>query len=407
MITEAIILAGGKGTRLQSVVKDIPKPMADINGRPFLSNILDTISKQGITTAYLAVGFKKEVVKLYYGKYYANLTIHYVDEDYPLGTGGAIKKALNHTKTSDILILNGDTLFDVDIQSFYDFHKTEKAAISLALKPLSDFDRYGTVELNEDSIITNFSEKQYRFKGNINGGCYLINKEKIKLNNYPETFSFETDFLEQTTQVYLQKGFISDGYFIDIGIPEDYRKAQTDLEIENNTTLIIDQTWTLFLDRDGVINKKRDNDYVKSISEFELIEGVTESITKLVNVFGELVVVTNQQCVGKGIISAKELDTIHEYMTSLIPELTNIYYAPQLVSEKSFMRKPNTGMAEKAKKNNPNINFSKSILVGDSLSDIEFGIRKGMITVFIGTKNTRSNFTFNSLKEFCNFIVNK
>lgn len=149
----------------------------------------------------------------------------------------------------------------------------------------------------------------------------------------------------------------------------------------------IDKSWTLFLDRDGVINVRNFDGYITSIDSFKFIEGAIEALIRFSNTFGRIVIVTNQQCIGKGIIKAHELDLIHEYMISEIQKaggkIDKVYYAPQLASEKSIYRKPNSGMADLAKQDFPEIDFKKSIIVGDSISDMDFGINKGMKTVFI------------------------
>ncbi len=149
----------------------------------------------------------------------------------------------------------------------------------------------------------------------------------------------------------------------------------------------VDQSWTLFLDRDGVINRKLENDYVKCIEEFDFIDGVKEAIVKARKLFGRIVVVTNQQGIGKGIMSHKDLEQVHDYMLASLEkagaQIDKIYYCPELASKNAPCRKPNVGMAEAAKKDFPEIDFSKSIMIGDSDSDIEMGKRCGMKTVLI------------------------
>jgi histidinol-phosphate phosphatase family protein len=154
--------------------------------------------------------------------------------------------------------------------------------------------------------------------------------------------------------------------------------------------LPIDKSWTLFLDRDGVINRLRENDYVKNWSEFEFLPGAKESIRGFSDLFGRIVVVTNQQGIGKGIYTVEDLESIHLNMVLEVilsgGRIDRVYFAPQLEKEKSNMRKPNTGMAEKAAEDFPEINFEQSIIIGDSTSDMEFGKRKGMKTILVGEK---------------------
>lgn len=157
----------------------------------------------------------------------------------------------------------------------------------------------------------------------------------------------------------------------------------------------IDESWSLFLDRDGVINKKLPEDYVKNWNEFTFLDKVPETISSLTKVFGKIFIVTNQQGIGKGIMTERDLDQIHDRMMEEIRyaggKINKIYYSPYRVEEKSVFRKPNVGMARKAKIDFPEIDFDKSIMAGDSITDMEFGKNAGMITVFISEdKETRS-----------------
>lgn len=173
--------------------------------------------------------------------------------------------------------------------------------------------------------------------------------------------------------------------------------------------LNINKSWTLFLDRDGVINKKLDNDYVKHWIEFEFIEGVFEALKKVDSIFGKIVIVTNQQGIGKQLYRVEDLELIHKNMIYEISYLggriDKAYFSPHLSSENHPTRKPNTGMAVQAQKDFPEIDLSRSIIVGDSMSDMEFGRNAGMKTVFISEEKKQDDkidFQFKSLIEFAN-----
>lgn len=222
---EAIVLAGGLGTRLRSVVVDLPKPMAPIGDKPFLEYILKYLQKNGITRAILSVGYKWETIKEYFGDKFENIELVYSVEDEPLGTGGAIKKAMNQVKNSQVYIINGDTFFDVDLKSL---DLKDKSKLILSLKHMTDFDRYGCVEKDENNLVTAFTEKGYRESGNINGGIYLASKDIFSEYDLDEKFSFE-EFMQENFKQLKINSAIFDNYFIDIGIPEDYEKAQVDL----------------------------------------------------------------------------------------------------------------------------------------------------------------------------------
>lgn len=227
---EAIILAGGFGTRLQSVVKDVPKPMADINGKPFLEYLLVFLAKNGCKKVILSVGYKKESIIDFFKDSYLDMQVVYSVEDAPLGTGGAIRKAISLVDKDDVLVLNGDTFFLLDIAKMYEAHKKNGSKITMALKPMVDFDRYGSVSVDGDTIVS-FEEKGFKKEGLINAGAYLINRVLFQnLNELCDIFSFEKDFLEKYITTVKPTAFVQSGYFIDIGIPEDYEKAKETLD---------------------------------------------------------------------------------------------------------------------------------------------------------------------------------
>lgn len=228
MTNEAIILAGGFGTRLARVV-DVPKPMAPINDIPFLEYILNYLEKHQVTKIHLAVGYKYQVIVDYFGKQYKNCELNYVVEDTPLGTGGAIKKALTEVESDKVFIINGDTFFDVDLSKMDAEFSANNVTVSLALKPMKNFDRYGVVEVDATNKILAFKEKQHCESGAINGGIYLLKTNIFDGLDFPEQFSLEQDYFDVYCSQTNFYGFISDTYFIDIGIPTDYAKAQEEL----------------------------------------------------------------------------------------------------------------------------------------------------------------------------------
>lgn len=221
---EAVILAGGFGTRLQKVVHDVPKPMAPVAGKPFLSYLLDQLDRQGCTHAILAVGYKREVIQNFFGFSYKHISLTYSVEETPLLTGGALKKALQMVKEDTVLVLNGDTFFGVNFSKMMDFHHNSHSAVTLAVKELHDFSRYGTVVFDDKYRITRFIEKKVCRKGFINGGVYVLNRTLFN-DIHQDRFMMEKDFLEKYVDTKVFSAFPCDGYFIDIGIPEDYEKA--------------------------------------------------------------------------------------------------------------------------------------------------------------------------------------
>ena len=225
MQVEAIILAGGMGTRLRSVISDIPKPMAPVANRPFIAYILDQLSTSDITNVKLSVGYKHEVVKDYFGPKYKHLNLTYVIEEQALGTGGGIRLAAEKCESDTVIIFNGDTFFDINISNIVEQHHQNKNGMTIALKHMSEVNRYGMVDL-EDNTIIGFTEKSETPKtGWINGGIYVLDRHLFLSKTDPSQFSMEVDFMEKVIGDVRLEGHKSQGYFIDIGIPEDYTKA--------------------------------------------------------------------------------------------------------------------------------------------------------------------------------------
>lgn len=227
---EVILLAGGPGVRLQDVIRGIPKPMADINGKPFLWYVLSYLAKQGVNKIIMAIGYKHEIIKEYFKDRYDSIEIKYSIEKEPLGTGGAIKNALAIAEDRDIFVINGDTFFNIDLRTFYSFHRHKASNVTIALKLMKDFDRYGAVTINGENRLIGFEEKQFRSIGLINGGIYIIKTDIFNSIKFPDKFSFETDFLEKYYKERKIYAYIFDEYFIDIGIPEDYKGAKNDFK---------------------------------------------------------------------------------------------------------------------------------------------------------------------------------
>ena len=229
---DAIILAGGLGTRLSSVVHDIPKCMAPVAGHPFLYYLLRYLSSYPIDKVILSVGHLREHIFTWVDSCREQFPfpIVYAIEENPLGTGGAIQLAMKQVDSPEAVIINGDTFFDVDLNCLLREHNSSGTPLTVALKPMNGFDRFGNVVLGEDARIATFQEKQYCEKGLINGGIYIINREHPFFTGQPERFSFEKNVLENPVNRGLLSGFSHDNYFMDMGIPEDYARINEDFK---------------------------------------------------------------------------------------------------------------------------------------------------------------------------------
>lgn len=227
---EAIVLAGGLGTRLQGVIGAYPKCMAPVNGRPFLGYLFDYLEQQKCTRVILSLGYKHKVITDWLEDQDVYFEIDCVIEDEPLGTGGGILAAVDVAETEDVAVVNGDTMFRVNLAEQMKFHRNSHAETTLALKKMHQFDRYGIVNTNAAGLVTSFEEKQYREEGLINGGVYCINTAAFLSRGLPDKFSFEKEYLEKYSGQKKFFGYVSDAYFIDIGIPADYEQVQTDFK---------------------------------------------------------------------------------------------------------------------------------------------------------------------------------
>ena len=406
---EVIVLAGGLGTRLRSVVHEIPKCLAPVGDRPFLGYLLDWLVGQGVNHVVFSVGYLKEQVIDYVQAHEWPFTYDFAIEETPLGTGGGIRLALEKCQDNQVFVVNGDTFYPVDLKSM-----SFSYAITLALKPMKDFDRYGAVSVEAQPVVDNyfsegfpknqfpttstkpeqrvlaFQEKQHCQEGLINGGVYAIDRSRLDLSSLPEKFSFEKEVLEPGAAIGEIGGWVSNSYFIDIGVPEDYQKAQWAVpawfavQRASDAVMKADAN-TLFLDRDGVINRLLPGDYVRTPQMWEWMPGILPELAQWSRKFRHIVLVTNQRGVGKGVMTDAQLAQVHAYMMQGILEAggrIDLILACTAVSEEDSRRKPNPGMFYEACSLFPDIDAKSSVMLGDAPSDAAFAKNCGM--PFIG-----------------------
>ena len=389
---EAIILAGGLGTRLRSVVSEVPKCMAPVAGKPFLEYVLEWLSRYDIDHVVLSVGYLKEVIFQYVESRSWPFEISYAIEEEPLGTGGGIRLALSRCRGDHVYVLNGDTFFNVDLDAL-----PFAAPVTLALKPMRDFDRYGAVDWDGE-LVTGFREKEACAEGLINGGVYAIDRSQLDLALYPKRFSFEQELLVPLSRLKLVSGRVQEGYFIDIGIPEDYARAQRELpEIQAVLTasdaVLASRADTLFLDRDGVINRWLPGDYVRTWEQFSFLPGILECLRAWAGKFRHILLVSNQRGVGKGLMTQEALDEVHARMLAEIRRaggrIDGLYVCTALDKDDPC-RKPRTGMFEKARRDFQDISPERCLMVGDSDYDRAFAQNCGMDFILMETAKSAS-----------------
>jgi len=224
---EAIVLAGGLGTRLKQIVPDLPKPMAPIAGRPFLEILLTALARKGFTRVVLSLGFMADKISAHFGDRYAGMALAYEVEQQPLGTGGAIRAALLRCAADHVFVFNGDTYLDLEADELEDLWQRSRRPV-IVVREVPDTARFGRVEMNGGQV-TAFLEKGMAGTGLINAGCYVLPRRALEAFPLGQNFSIETEYLaKELGRIYFD-GFVTCGRFIDIGVPEDYARAQIEL----------------------------------------------------------------------------------------------------------------------------------------------------------------------------------
>lgn len=223
-IMEAIVLAGGSGTRLKKIVANVPKPMAPIGTRPFLEILLSSLASKGFNRVILSLGFRAKKISDHFGPGFKGMDIAYVQEDTPLGTGGAVRLASEACRQDYVYIFNGDTYLDLEVQAL-DRHWHANGNTVVVGKQVDDTTRYGKLVVDGTKII-GFTEKGIAGPGLISAGCYVLASDALAKFPLAQPFSIETDHLALEARHSKLDVFITEGFFIDIGIPEDYAKAQ-------------------------------------------------------------------------------------------------------------------------------------------------------------------------------------
>jgi D-glycero-alpha-D-manno-heptose 1-phosphate guanylyltransferase len=225
---EAIVLAGGLGTRLASVIQGKPKVMAPVGGRPFLDLLLRRLERKGIRRVILSVGYLANAIREHFGDRFDGLELAYAVEEEPLGTGGAARSALGMARSDSVFVLNGDTFVDLDYAAMLSGHVKLGATASIAVAEVADCTRFGRILIEKERVV-GFAEKGQSGPGQINAGAYVLNRDVFAPYPMPAAFSLENDFFVPYIKELRPLAFVTLGYFIDIGIPADLERAQREL----------------------------------------------------------------------------------------------------------------------------------------------------------------------------------
>ena len=225
---KAIVLAGGLGTRLRGRIPDLPKPMAPVAGRPFLEYVLDRLVAGGSNEIILSVGYKADVIMTHFENTYRTAVVSYALEAEPLGTGGAIAHALSGKGDDPVLVLNGDTFLNIDYGELICWYMQSPTQLAMVLRSVPDVARYGAVLISGERI-TGFMEKLKAGPGLINAGVYIINPAVFETFDLSGKFGLEADLLQNHCSSLSARAFLTNNYFMDIGNPDDYDRAQHEL----------------------------------------------------------------------------------------------------------------------------------------------------------------------------------
>lgn len=433
---KVVIMAGGKGTRIASIASDIPKPMIKIGNKPILEHEIECLKKQGLTDIIITVSHLGNIIMEYFGdgskispatgkKFGVN--IEYFVEETPLGNAGALFKIKNRLK-SDFLLLNADSLFNVDFNRFIKFHKENKALVTLFTHPNSHPYDSGLIITDENNIVLEWLNKEDErpvwYNNRVNAGLHIISPQILEKNIEKEKIDLDRDLLKPLAGTGKMYAYNSPEYVKDMGTPERYYSVCNDLlsgKVFNKN--LINKQKAIFLDRDGTVNKYVG--FLRNIDEFKLIENTAEAIKKINSSEYLAIIVTNQPVIARGEVTYEELKQIHKKMETLLGQegayLDGIYYCPhhpksgfegeiKELKIECECRKPKPGMLLDAAKDF-NIDLEKSWIIGDSENDILAGKNAKCNTAYINAKDINENIDYNicgrDLLECVNKILEK
>ncbi len=424
-----VIIAGGKGARLG--LKDIPKPMVPLSGKPILQHQIELAKRYKIADIIILSGHLADVVFNYFkngSDFGVNIT--HIIEPYPLGTAGSLK-LLEYLVDDDFIVFYGDVVMDLDIQRLVDFHNKFNPIATLVVHPNDHPKDSDLLEIDDDNKIVAFYSKPHtpdrHFQNLVNAAVYIFSKEIFKFISFGQ----KLDFGEHIFPLLIKKGeelraYRSAEYIKDIGTKERLKAVEKDVKTGKVTKLNqSNPRGAIFLDRDGVVNYEMDN--LVDINDFKLIPRVTEAISKINSSDYLAIVITNQPVIAKGFISEMELWEIHKKMETLLGEkgayLNDIFYCPHhpdkgFKGEKPELkiecncRKPKTGLIDRAV-SIYNIDLGHSFLIGDSRRDFECGKNAGVTAIGVetgcGCKDSliTPNYSFYDLYDAVTFILER
>lgn len=421
---KAVIIAGGKGTRISQIYPDIPKPMIPIAGVPVLEREIVCLRNQGIKDFIITVQYKANVIMEYFGKGEKhNINIEYYVEKEPLGNAGALY-FLKDRLEEDFLLVNADSLFDIDIHRFVRFHREAKAMATIAVHPNDHPHDSGLIQCDHTGKVVKWFPKEAAretyYHNIVNAGIHILSPELLYKQFEKDKVDLDHDILMPLVAENELYAYRTPEYIKDMGTPERLKQVTDDFAnglIEKKN--LSNKQKAVFLDRDGTIN--RYVGFLRDIDDFELLDGVPDAIKIFRNLGYLVIVVTNQPVIARGEMTIEELEQVHKKMETLLGNegtyIDDLFYCPHH-PQKGFdgeipeykvecnCRKPKPGMLlEAAEKYN--IDLTSSWMVGDREADIEAGKNAGCKTCFLTEdcgKDYGQKYTTNSLTDFAGML---
>lgn len=415
---QALILAGGKGTRLSELTRnEIPKPMVKMLGKPLLEYAIDRLKENGITDIFISIGYLHEKIEQYFGdgtKFGVSIT--YLYENEPLDSGGALY-FLKGKINSDFVICSADAMFDIDIQRMYDFHKSKNALITLFAHPnLHPYDSDLIVTDENDCVLDinlKNNVRNFYYKNLVNAGFFIVNPKALKFFTELKKINLEHDFVYHYVTQKCVFAYKSSEYIKDVGTVERFNLTLKD--IQNNIVSYKNLRYkqkAIFLDRDGTINVYKG--FIKSHQDIELLPNVINAIKEINNSGYLAIIVSNQPVIARGEASKEDVDECFNKIETLLGEkgayIDGIYYCPHH-PQSGFLgevkqlkincgcRKPKIGLIKQAQKDF-NLDLNSCYIIGDTSVDIETGKNANMKSILVRTGKIEENITN------CDFIAN-
>lgn len=381
MLRQAVVLVGGLGTRLGALTADTAKPMLPVKGEPFLDILLRNLARHGFEDILLLARHgAPEIHDHYASRRIPGTTVTVFEESAPAGTGGALREAGSRLDET-FLLTNGDSLFDVNYLALLEVFTAAKSTVTLALNHVPDVARYGQVTLGDGGIVTRYAEKSAPpgTPGTISGGVYIVSRQILAAIPASGMVSLETDVMPGLVASGKVSGAQFEGYFLDIGLPESYAQAQSEIPAWEPRKVV-------FFDRDGTLN--HDDGYTHKIADLQFLPGVPEAIRRCNDAGRLVIVITNQGGIARGFYQPEDVDRFHREMNRRLQahgaHIDGFFFCPHhpdgavpALSIPCQCRKPQTGMLKDACAQ-WKINLDGAVLIGDSERDLEaaraFGI---------------------------------